>query len=61
MRGLDRPTIDARLKRECQSFDLGEFASLLPKLTKFQIEVEKSWNVYTVSKTVPDSPICQAP
>ncbi len=43
------------------TFDLGEFADLIPKLTKFQTEVEKNWNVYTVSKTVPDSPACQAP
>lgn len=41
------------------TFDLGEFADLVPKLTKFQTEVERNWNVYTVSKTVPDSPICQ--
>jgi hypothetical protein len=43
------------------TIDLGKFAALLPKLTKFQTEVEKNWNVYTVSKTVPDSKICQAP
>ena len=43
------------------TLDLGKFAALLPKLTKFQTEVEKNWNVYTVSKTVPDSKICQAP
>ena len=42
------------------SFDLGEFGDVLPKLTKFQLEVEKNWNVYTVSKTVPDTKICQA-
>ena len=43
------------------TFDFGEFANIVPKLTKFQTEVEKNWNVYTVSKTVPDSKICQAP
>jgi hypothetical protein len=43
------------------TFDFGEFANVVPKLTKFQTEVEKNWNVYTVSKTVPDTKICQAP
>jgi hypothetical protein len=42
------------------TFDFGEFANIVPKLTKFQTEVEKNWNVYTVSKTVPDTKICQA-
>jgi hypothetical protein len=42
------------------TFDLGELADLT-KLTKFKYEVEKNWNVYSVSKTVPDSGACQAP
>jgi hypothetical protein len=42
------------------TFDLGELADLT-KLTKFRYEVEKNWNVYSVSKTVPDSKACQAP
>ena len=42
------------------TFDLGELADLT-KLTKFRYEAEKNWNVYSVSKTVPDSAACQTP
>ena len=41
--------------------DLSRYIGLLSKLTKFKSEVEKNWNVYTVTKTVPDSAICQTP
>jgi hypothetical protein len=44
------------------TFDLGEIADLTKfKLSKFRYELEKNWNVYSVSKTVPDSKACQAP
>jgi hypothetical protein len=42
------------------SVDFSKYTSLLTKtLTKFKNEVEQNWNVYTVSKTVPDSKACQ--
>jgi len=41
--------------------DFSKYTSFLAKaVTKFKNEVEKSWNVYTVTKTVPDSAACQA-
>jgi hypothetical protein len=42
--------------------DFSKYTTFLTKaLTKFKNEVEQNWNVYTVTKTVPDSAICQAP
>jgi hypothetical protein len=40
--------------------DFSKYTTLLTKvLTKFKSEVEQNWNVYTVTKTVPDSGACQ--
>jgi hypothetical protein len=42
--------------------DFSKYTTFLTKaLTKFKNEVEKNWNVYTVTKTVPDSAACQTP
>jgi hypothetical protein len=44
------------------TLDFSKYTGLLTKtFTKFKNEVEKNWNVYTVSKTVPDSGACRAP
>jgi hypothetical protein len=41
--------------------DFTQFKSFLPAaLTKFKNEVEKTWNVYTISTTVPDVPVCKS-
>jgi len=42
------------------TIDFTQFKTFLPDvLTKFKNEVEKTWNVYTVTTTIPDVPVCK--